>query len=292
MQLLFNISFLEFGWADTLDILLVAIMIYQLYKLLKGTVAITIFLGFMSFYLFYLVVNATGMKLLGSILGQFIGVGVIAAIILFQQEIRRFLLLLGKTTVDNNKRVAKLLHLVKVEDEEDMGNRYEELVEAVFELSSQKEGALLVFSDSSDLREYTDTGDLIDAKVNKRLIISIFNKLSPLHDGAVIVTEGRLKAARCILPVTERDDVPAKYGLRHRAAIGITEEGDSMAVVVSEETGKVSIVQDGQIEKLVTPGKLRKRLKKFLHIEKKTPHLFFDSNLLRRKKVKDYTEST
>lgn len=292
MQLLFNISFLEFGWADTLDILLVAIMIYQLYKLLKGTVAITIFLGFMSFYLFYLVVNATGMKLLGSILGQFIGVGVIAAIILFQQEIRRFLLLLGKTTVDNNKRVAKLLHLVKVEDEEDMGNRYEELVEAVFELSSQKEGALLVFSDSSDLREYTDTGDLIDAKVNKRLIISIFNKLSPLHDGAVIVTEGRLKAARCILPVTERDDVPAKYGLRHRAAIGITEEGDSMAVVVSEETGKVSIVQDGQIEKLVTPGKLRKRLKKFLHIEKKTPHLFFDSNLLRRKKVKDSTEST
>lgn len=264
---LFKIGFVSFGLVDMIDIALVAVLIYQLYKLLKGTVAVTIFLGLLSIYLIYLVVRATGMELLGSILGQFIGLGFLAAIILFQQEIRRFLLVVGKAMATNNKRLSEILHFTKSDHGSNVLVDLQEVIDAVFELSTENTGALIVFTESSELREYTDTGDKIEAKVSKRLLQSIFNKYSPLHDGAVIISEGRVKAARCVMPVTQKEDLPAHFGLRHRAAIGITEAGDAIAVVVSEETGQVTIAYMGNIIACQTKTELSQKLQEFLHLD-------------------------
>ncbi|HSI91605.1 MAG TPA: diadenylate cyclase, partial [Adhaeribacter sp.] len=231
---LFSIGFFDIGWIDILDVLLVTILLYQLYKLLTGSVALKIFIGFLSIYLLYLMVKAAGMELLTAILGQFMGVGVLAGIILFQQEIRKFLLMVGKTTAFNNDKLFRGFPWRK-EDSADRLN-LTPFIEAAKSLAGKNTGALIVFAKSSELQFYADSGDFLDAAVSKRLLLSIFNKTSPLHDGAVIVAGNRIKAARCILPVTESDDVPASLGLRHRAAIGLSEVTDSVILVVSEET--------------------------------------------------------
>ncbi|SHL40961.1 diadenylate cyclase CdaA [Hymenobacter psychrotolerans] len=256
----FSIGFLRIGWIDVVDVLLVTVLFYQLYKLLTGSVALKIFLGFMSIYLFYLVVKAAGMELLTSILGQFMSVGVLAGIILFQQEIRRFLLNIGKATAFERMRVfpwrrdngaAERLSVTP-------------FVEAAKSLAGKQTGALIAFSLASDLKPFGDTGDLIDAAVSKRLLLSIFNKTSPLHDGAVIISRGRIKAARCILPVSENPDVPAALGLRHRAAIGLSEVTDAVVLVVSEETGQISLVRGGEVYRNLAASDLRARLNEFL----------------------------
>ncbi|AHJ99546.1 hypothetical protein Hsw_3951 [Hymenobacter swuensis DY53] len=212
----FSIGFLRIGWIDVVDVLLVTALFYQLYKLLTGSVALKVFLGFMSLYLFYLVVKAAGMELLTSILGQFMSVGVLAGIILFQQEIRRFLLNVGKATSFGSR--MRMFPWRREQEQERMN--LTPFIEAAKSLAGKQTGALIAFSMASDLKFFADSGDLIDAAVSKRLLLSIFNKTSPLHDGAVIITNGRIKAARCILPVSENPDVPAALGLRHRAAIG------------------------------------------------------------------------
>lgn len=257
----FSIGFLRIGWIDVVDVLLVTVLFYQLYKLLTGSVALKIFLGFMSIYLFYLVVKATGMELLTSILGQFMSVGVLAGIILFQQEIRRFLLNIGKVTAFERMRVFPWRR------ETDATERMSitPFVEAAKSLASKNTGALIAFSLASDLKTFADSGDLLDAAVSKRLLLSIFNKTSPLHDGAVIISRGRIKAARCILPVSENPDVPASLGLRHRAAIGLSEITDSVVLVVSEETGQISLVRHGEVFRNLAPADLRARLNEFLH---------------------------
>jgi uncharacterized protein (TIGR00159 family) len=211
---------------------------------MRGSVAIKIFLGFLSIYLIYLVVSAAQMELLTIILGQFMGVGVLAAIILFQQEIRKFLLIVGKSSIFSNENLWQELLFWKKRESQVFS--VTPIIEASKTLSGSSTGALVVLSRNSELKFYAESGDLIDALVSKRLLVSIFNKFSPLHDGGVIIFNGRVKAARCILPVTERE-VPAQFGLRHRAAIGMSEATDSLILIVSEETGQVSLAKNGKI---------------------------------------------
>jgi len=262
----FAIGFLRIGWIDVVDVLLVTVLFYQLYKLLTGSVALKIFLGFMSVYLFYLVVKAAGMELLTSILGQFMSVGVLAGIILFQQEIRRFLLNVGKATALDRVRVFPWRR------DEPARMSVTPFIEAAKSLAGKNIGALIAFTMASDLKFYANSGDNIDAVVSKRLIMSIFNKTSPLHDGAVIIANNRIQAARCILPVSENPDVPASMGLRHRAAIGLTEVTDSVVLVVSEETGQISLVRGGEVFRNLAPADLRARLNEMLFgTQAKTP---------------------
>jgi diadenylate cyclase len=244
LNLLFKIGFLDISIVNLIDITLVSILIYQVYKLLRGSVAIKIFLGFLSIYLIYLLVNALRMELLSIILGQFMGVGVIAAIIIFAPEIRKFLLIIGRSSFLSNENFLQELLFWK--KRESHAFNINPIIEASKSLSGTNTGALMVISSNSELKFYAESGDILDAQVSKRLLISIFNKFSPLHDGAVIIYNGKVKAARCILPVTERD-VPAQFGLRHRAAIGMSEATDTLVLIISEETGQVSLAKNGKI---------------------------------------------
>ena len=255
----FPINFLQFGWIDAADVLLVTVLLYQLYKLLRGSVALNVALGLVSFYLLYLVVKATGMELLTKILGQFMSVGVLASIILFQQEIRRFLLNVGKATA-----LERMRSWTWGRPAEAAPLAVGPFVEAAKSLSNKLTGALICFTQSSDLTPFADSGDRLDAEISKRLLLAIFTKTSPLHDGAVIVANGRLQAARCILPVSENPDVPASLGLRHRAAIGLSEITDAVVLVVSEETGAMSLVRHGEVHRNLPTGELRALLNEWL----------------------------
>lgn len=294
MILLFKIGFLEISYVDIFDILLVSVLLYNVYKLMRGSVAIRVFLGFLSLYLIYLVVNALEMELLGNILGQFMQVGVIAVIVLFQQEIRKFLLIIGKITIFNEgKFFTSIKSLFVKGDTSDQWNNITPIIEAVKSLGGSNTGALIVMSKDTELKFYAESGDLIDAIVSKRLLLSIFNKYSPLHDGAAIVYQGRILAARCILPVTEKDDLPAQFGLRHRAAIGMSENTDTLVIVVSEETGELSSVRNGRINHNLTTAELRKSINNYLYEnegdhEKPTPKS--KDNIL--SKVKEEAKTT
>jgi uncharacterized protein (TIGR00159 family) len=228
---------------------------------MRGSVAIKVFLGFLSIYLSYLIVKAAEMELLTSILGQFMGVGVIAALILFQQEIRKFLLLIGKSTVFNNEHLFSFPWRRALSEKQ---LSITPIVEAAKTMSAANTGALIVFARDSELKFYTDSGDELDAVISKRLLISIFNKYSPMHDGAVIIVKNRIKAARCILPVSENDAIPASFGLRHRAAIGLTEITDAVVLVVSEETGQISLVANGRVMHNLSTQELRNKLNQYL----------------------------
>ncbi|XOV92018.1 MAG: diadenylate cyclase CdaA [Bacteroidota bacterium] len=260
----FNIGFLEIDLVDVLDILLFAFLLQQVYMLMRGSVAIKIFLGFLVLYLVYLVVNAADMELLSTVLGQFMGVGVLAVIILFQQEIRKFLLLLGRTHLF---REGSIWENLKSMWSLSGGNKKSEIIpiiEAAKTLGGSNTGALIVISKNSELKFFAESGDRLDAIVSKRLLIAIFNKLSPLHDGAVIVYDNKIIAARCILPVTERDDLPAQFGLRHRAAVGMSENTDVLILVVSEETGQLTTVRNGEVSHNLSAQELRKKITDYL----------------------------
>jgi len=260
---LFFIGFLEVEWIDIMDVFLVSLLLYQVYRLLKGSVAIKIFLGVLLVYTFYLLVKVSGMHLLQRILGQFIGVGVIAAFILFQQEIRKFLMLIGKTTnFSPGAMLKELISKKEVQVEEQFNMNA--IIESANILSASKTGALVVFAKTSELKFYAESGDILDASISKRLLIAVFQKYSPLHDGAVIIANNRIKAARCILPVSENEDIPAHFGLRHRAAIGITEVTDCVVLVVSEETGNTSLVYNGKIFSIMAKSELKVKLRIFL----------------------------
>jgi uncharacterized protein (TIGR00159 family) len=229
---------------------------------MRGSVAIKVFLGFLSLYLSFLLVKAAEMELLTAILGQFMGVGVIALLILFQQEIRKFLLLIGKTTVFNNEQFFRSFPWRRAMVEKQVS--INPIIEAAKTMSASHTGALIVFARDSELKFYTDSGDELDAIISKRLLISIFNKYSPMHDGAVIIVRNRIKAARCILPVSENDELPASFGLRHRAAIGLTEITDAVVLVVSEETGQMSLVSNGKVMHNLSAQELRSRLNQYM----------------------------
>lgn len=247
-------GFITIRFLDILDIVLVAFLLYQLYTLIRGTVAIRIFIGVFSIYLFWLIVKAMNMVLLGTILGQFIGVGVIALLIVFQQEIRRFLLMLGNQSFINQHipflRLFKPTAPVSVSEIDKLANVSEKL-------SNNYEGGLIVISKGSELKTYISTGELINADISERLIANIFYKNSPLHDGALIIVNDKIKAAGCVLPVSNNPDIPQELGLRHRAAIGMTENTDSIVIVISEQTGQISVSKEGKIYKIQSKNRLK-----------------------------------
>lgn len=255
-----NLLFISIRWLDVIDILLVAILLYQLYKLVKGTVAIRIFIGILAIYLFWKLVSAMQMELLSEILGQFIGVGVLALIIVFQQEIRRFLLLVGsQSSFAGPGFLRKLLRWSKNKEQLEQLN-IPAIIKACHSMSLSKTGALLVISSDTELKYHSSTGELIEAQLSSNLLESLFFKNSPLHDGGVIIYENRIKAAGCILPLSENPDIPSRFGLRHRAAIGITENSTAFAIVVSEETGKIAVAERGQLSDDLSTEELRLRL--------------------------------
>lgn len=261
---LFKIGFLEVSWVDLIDIGLVSILLYQIYKLIRGSIAVNIFLGILSLYLVYLVVKAAQMELLSTILGQFMGVGVLATIILFQPEIRKFLLVIGRST-EFRENFFKTLANWRHQYNDDF--EISEVLEAVKNFKATKTGALIVFSRDVELKFYAETGDALDATVSKRLLISIFNKNSPLHDGAVIIYKGRLTAARCVLPVSENDHLPPNFGLRHRAAIGMSESTDTLILVVSEETGRIMVARNGMYLKGIRLKTAETKILEYLHYD-------------------------
>jgi diadenylate cyclase len=263
--LLFKVGFLEVGWVDLIDISLVAILLYQVYKLIRGSIAVNIFLGILALYLIYLIVKAAQMELLATILGQFMGVGVLAMIILFQPELRKFLLLIGRSTEFNRDNFFKSVINWRTRYHEDFD--VHQVVEAAKTLKATRTGALIVFSRESDLKFYVETGDPLDAEVSKRLLLSIFNKNSPLHDGAAIIYKGRVKAARCVLPVSENDHLPPHFGLRHRSAIGMSEVTDSLVMAISEETGRLILARNGQYLRGMKLRQVEQKILEYLHNE-------------------------
>jgi len=262
MVLLFKIGFLEVGWVDFIDVALVSVLLYQVYKLIRGSIAVNIFLGILALYLVYLIVRAAQMELLTTILGTFMNVGVLAMIILFQPEIRKFLLVIGRSTEFKEnifKTIANWRH--QYHDDFDIG----QVIEAAKNLKATKTGALLVFSRDTELKFYAQTGDALDAEVSKRLLLSIFNKNSPLHDGAAIIYKGRIKAARCVLPVSENDHIPPNYGLRHRAAIGMSENTNTLILAVSEETGRLLLARNGKYLRSLKLKQVETKILEYLH---------------------------
>ncbi len=242
---------------DVIDIVLVGVLIYQAYKLIKGTAAFNIFTGIIVFYFIWLIVKALHMDLLSAILGQVIGVGVLALIILFQQEIRRFLLRLGTKYMDSRRNMRILGALFNKREKGLSLEALGELTHACRRMSETKTGALIVLAQKSSLEFIVDTGDRLDAVINRRLIENIFFKNAPLHDGAMVISDDKIVAARCTLPITENLNIPPRYGMRHRAAVGVTEVTDSVVIVVSEETGGISFVQNGEIKPVNSISELR-----------------------------------
>ncbi|MEN9443900.1 MAG: hypothetical protein RIS47_790, partial [Bacteroidota bacterium] len=220
-------NFLELRFLDVIDIFLVAFLLYQLYMLTKGTVAINIFAGLIGIYLIWLLVKALNMQLLGLILGQVMGVGVIALIIVFQQEIRNFLIIIGTKYLNNKTLSIEHIFATFIRDEKPKV-KIASIVKACKSMATTKTGALIVIERESNLDIYVTTGDRIQARTSSRLLEAIFFKNSPLHDGGVIIRGDEIWAARCVLPVTSRHDIPAHMGLRHRAAIGVSENTDAL----------------------------------------------------------------
>jgi uncharacterized protein (TIGR00159 family) len=261
------ISFITFGITDAIDIFLVAIILYIAYNLVKGTPAVNIFIGLAFIYVAYIVIRALDLKLLTSILGKFMNVGVIVVMIIFQQEIRKFLLYIGSNEFLRNvkwKNIFKLNFSSTTSDEIILDT--EAVATACFNMSATKTGALIVIERKSDLKSFINTGDIIDSGLSGRMLENIFYKNSPLHDGAVIIKDNRIIAARCVLPVTEKENFPAHYGMRHRAAVGITENTDALAITVSEQTGAVSLTFDGEINAQLSREKLIFLLEKNLKL--------------------------
>lgn len=253
---------IDFNILDIIDILLVAILLFQLYKLIKGTVAIKIFVGILAIYLLWKIVEVLQMKLLSEILGQFIGVGVIAVIIVFQQELRKFLIMIGNTKFFSKEGIMKFKW---VNEENTVKVNINAIVNACQQMASSKTGAIIIITKENSLSSYIDTGELIQAKSSSSLIQNIFFKNSPMHDGAVIITGDKVMAARCILPVIENEAFPSHLGMRHRAAAGITENTDCLAIIISEERGKISIAKKGELEIDLSSEQLKDTLEEELH---------------------------
>lgn len=234
--------FFDFGIKDFIDIFLVALMLYYVYRLMKESRSLNVFIGVLIFIITWLFVSQVlEMRLLGSILDKLVSVGVIAIIILFQDEIRKFLYLMGA-----HQRAKGLMRIFSKKDDGQIDKRtIIPIVMACMSMSRQRVGALIVIERSVPLVDISNTGDHIDALINQRLIENIFFKNSPLHDGAMIISKKRIQSAGCILPVSHNIDIPKELGLRHRAAMGISQESDALAVVVSEETGGISVAIHG-----------------------------------------------
>lgn len=250
-------GFIPFHFIDLLDIVLVAILLYVLYRAVKGTSAPYIMVGIVTIYLGWVIVQALNMELLSTILGQIISVGVIALLIVFQPELRRFLLTIGL----RQKEFDFITRLFT--NRKEGGVNTSPVVSACLDMSEEKVGALIVFRRRDDLQFVIESGIMLDANPSASLLKNIFFKNAPLHDGAVVIDNNRIVAAKCILPVTQ-SNVPKSYGTRHRAAIGLSEMTDAVVVVVSEETGAISIVKGGKITRKIDAQKFSTLLQEAL----------------------------
>ena len=254
---------LDFSIIDVIDAVLVALLLYYVYKLVKGTVAINIFIGLVIIYLIWKLTQALQMQLLSNILGGFMTAGMFALIVVFQQEIRKFLLMIGSANFGKGNKFLKPLKFLKTESsftETDV----EAIVSACNRMSLSKTGALIVLERNNSLDFLISTGDEMNIKVTQPIIESIFFKNSPLHDGAIIIENNTVKATRVILPINNEKKIPSRFGLRHRAAIGITEKTDALALVVSEETGQISYINNGEFVMYDGTIELTKIIKKDL----------------------------
>ena len=235
---------LKFTLIDIIDVFLVALLLYYVYKLVKGTVAINIFIGIVIIYIIWKVTEALHMQLLSNILGGFISVGMFALIVVFQQELRKFLLMIGSTNFSKSSQLFKQLKFLKTESSD--STNVDEIISACIKMASTNTGALIVFERNNNLDFLAQTGDEMNITVTQPIIESIFFKNSPLHDGAIIIANNIVKATRVILPVNNEKNLPQRFGLRHRAAVGVCEKTDALALVVSEETGQISYFKNGE----------------------------------------------
>lgn len=245
---------------DVLDILLVAFLIYKLYYFFRGTVGLKIMLAILMIFIGWRIVKALHMVMLSEILGTFIGAGMILMIVVFQPEIRSFLLMIGNAKFLKRSTTGKHKFLIFKASDESVKPDLDVIVRACQKMSDSKTGALIVLSRTNALENYIKTGTEINAVVSDRLIENIFFKNSPLHDGAMIITKKSIVAAGVILPVSSSDKVPKEYGLRHRAAMGISEETDAISIVVSEQTGEIALCKDRLFTENIAPADLRKAL--------------------------------
>lgn len=252
---------------DIVDVFLVVTLLYQAYRLIKGTAAINIFFGLLTLVAMYFLVDYFDMHLLKAILNKFMSVGVILLVVVFQPEIRRFLLVIGNSWMSDRMKILRSFIPKKFQYSNVYNINVNAIDAAIQDLHSNKEGALIVLLKNSELKNYFRTGVQVDARVSSPMIGSIFFKNSPLHDGAVIIQGNMIKAARCVLPVTEKSDFPTNLGLRHRAAVGISEISDAVSIVVSEQTGNISIAYKGILEENIPPTKFLERLKNYLKAE-------------------------
>jgi diadenylate cyclase len=257
-----DLSHFPFTWVSVLDILLVAFLIYQLYNQIRGTIAVNILLGMTVIYLAYFAVSQTQMRLLTAILGYFRDVAVIIIVVVFQQEIRRFLLLVGKNASLQRNKAWWQYFFGKTQAEKNNYARIKPIIDACKSLKQTRTGALIVFAKYYDEQFYQNSCEVVDAKISKRLLESIFQKTSPLHDGAVVIAENKIKSASCILPLTDKVDLPPQFGLRHRAGIGVTEANEATAIIVSEETGEISYAKQGKVKMNISFAELEKLLNK------------------------------
>lgn len=241
---------------DIIDIVLVAIILFQLYRLIKGTAAISIFIAVFVIYLSWLIFKALKMELISTILGQVISVGVIALIIVFQQEVRRFLLMMGNRYIKSS-RFSIMKIFAPVSGEPFRVKDAESIIGAVESMAAKKTGALIVIGRQTRLDTYTEGGEIIKADISADLLETIFFKNTPLHDGAVLIQDNIILAARCPLPVTDQVTLPTYFGMRHRAAIGMSEHTDSLVIIVSEETGRISVADSGVVRQNLSVNDLR-----------------------------------
>ena len=255
--------FIEFGIKDFIDIFLVALMLFYIYRLMKESSSLNVFIGILMFVVLWLFVSQViEMRLLGSIMDKLVSVGVIGLIVLFQEDIRKFLYNLGA-----HQRMRMLLRIFSADKNKAPEHDKETIVPIVLacmNMSKKKVGALIVIERNNPLDDIVKTGDLIDANINQRLIENIFFKNSPLHDGAMVISHKRIKAAGCILPVSHDMEIPKELGLRHRAAMGMSQDGDPVVIVVSEETGAISVAIRGNFQLRLSAEKLESILTKEL----------------------------
>lgn len=255
---------LNFSIIDVLDIILVASLLYYAYKLLKGTVAINIFIGIILIYLVWRITVLLDMELLSGIIGGFMSVGIIALIVVFQPEIRKFLLMVGSTNLSKKGSFLEKIKFFKNQRLERDTTDIESVMLACNNMSQSKTGALIVIERSNNLNFLEDSGDEMNIMVTQPILESIFFKNSPLHDGAIIISNNFIKATRVVLPINNQSEISVKYGLRHRAAVSITEKTDAVAIVVSEENGKISYIKNGKFIEFVSVENLTKLIEKDL----------------------------
>ena len=257
MMILDFLGFLHLSLADIADILFVALILYAVFNWLKGSSAVNILLAIVLLFIIRIVAVALNMKLLSALLDTVIDVGAIALIVIFQPEIRQFLSRLGRSTGITGEKLTFIDRLLGRSGHALDDEASKELAQACFDMAEQKTGALIVLRHKNALQDIIDSGDILDSDVRCRLIENIFFKNSPLHDGAVIIGGNRIIAARCTLPITERTDLPAKYGMRHKAAVGISERSDADVIVVSEQRGSISFVREGKLIPVGSISELR-----------------------------------